>query len=38
MTETETAPPPTGFADRVRDLIAKVFGLPGRKPLRAATG
>lgn len=25
-----TAPPAPGFIDRIRDLIAKVFGSPGR--------
>jgi hypothetical protein len=32
MTVNDAAPAPPGFIDRVRDLIAKVFGWPGRKP------
>ena len=32
MFVNSTAPSPPGFIDRVRDLIAKIFGRPGRKP------
>ena len=32
MAVNSTAPSPPGFIDRVRDLIAKIFGRPGRKP------
>lgn len=30
-----TAPPASGFIDRIRDLIAKIFGSPGHAPHRA---
>jgi hypothetical protein len=32
MFVNSAAPSPPGFIDRVRDLIAKTFGRPGRKP------
>ena len=35
MFVNSTAPSPPGFIDRVRDLIAKIFGRPGRKPHHA---
>lgn len=32
MIVNETAPASPGFIDRIRDLIAKVFGRPARVP------